>query len=73
MSNPPDENRPTRNLRVAVFQSFEEENAAETTRRARLTTEERMAELAAIQARTWGPDWVSTPMIKKATWEKTPW
>ena len=62
-----------RALRVRVFDSFEEENEAETARRARMTPEERMAEFAIVQARAWGADWYKKPMVKVATWEDTDW
>ena len=68
-----DDRRPKRDLRVEVYQSFEDENEAETARRARLSFEERMAEFAAIQAKTWGPDWATKPIEKTATWEWTSW
>ncbi len=59
--------------KVKIFKSFEEENAAEYRRRARMTPEERLAEFAIVQKRAWGEDWASQPIVKKATWEKVSW
>ncbi len=55
---------------VRVFTSFEEENRAEHRRLAEMTHEERCAELAVLQERTWGSLWTSVPMTKVASWEK---
>ena len=60
-----------REVKVSIYASFEEENEAESRRRARMTPRERMREFAVIQERTWGKDWHSTPMVKKATWEES--
>ncbi|MEM7588097.1 MAG: hypothetical protein AAF560_32215 [Acidobacteriota bacterium] len=59
--------------RVKVFNSFEEENAAERRRRARMTPEERLTEFAIVQKRAWGEDWATQPIVKTATWEKVTW
>lgn len=59
--------------KVAIFNSFEEENAAEYRRRAAMTPEERMAEFAKLQERAWGTKWTSEPMVKVATWERVDW
>lgn len=55
---------------VRVFNSFEEENRAEHRRLAKMTHEERCAELAVLQERIWGELWTSVPMRKVASWEK---
>jgi hypothetical protein len=59
--------------KVKIFHSFEEENEAEYRRRAEMTPEERLAEFAVLQERTWGKDWTSKPMLRVATWEDVDW
>jgi len=63
----------TRKMRVAVYESFEAENEAEYRRRARMTPEECMAEMAVLQERRWGERWTSTPIEKVASWEFVDW
>ena len=43
--------------RVRIYQSFEEENEAEYRRRAQMTPEEPMQDLAELRARYYGEDW----------------
>ncbi|MCB9396742.1 MAG: hypothetical protein H6510_02885 [Acidobacteria bacterium] len=50
--------------KIQIFSDFESENEAEYRRRAYMTPQERMAELAALQAKVWGADWVNQPMDK---------
>lgn len=59
--------------RVEIFESFEKENEAEYRRRAEMTPEERMRELAELRARQWGEDWGKEPIRKVATWEWVDW
>lgn len=59
--------------RVQIFHSFEEENEAEYRRRARMTPQERMQELAELRAQYYGEDWVDKPMERIATWERVDW
>jgi len=59
--------------RVKVYHSFEEENEAEYRRRAKMTSEERMQELAKLRAQQWGDDWADKPMERVATWEWADW
>lgn len=63
----------TRKMRVEVYESFEAENEAEYRRRARMTPDERMAEMAVLQERRWGKRWTSTPIEKVASWEFVDW
>ena len=58
---------------VRVFNSFEEENAAEHRRLARMSPDERCREFAVLQTRLWGELWRSVPIVKRASWEKLPW
>jgi len=60
-------------LKVRIFSSFEEENAAEHRRLAEMTPQERLRELAVLQKRRWGQAWGEVPMTKKATWERVSW
>ena len=62
-----------RDTRVRIFSSFEEENAAEHRRLAKMSPQERLREFAVLQERHWGRDWGDFPMTKKATWEKVSW
>lgn len=62
-----------RDLRVRIYGSFKEENAAEDQRRALMTHEDRMREFEAIQERMWGEQWRSGPIEKVATWEWVDW
>lgn len=54
---------------VEIFESFEEENRAERERRATMTPEDRLRELAVLRARHWGESWAEKPIEKVATWE----
>ena len=65
--------RMSRNLRVELFDSFEEENEAEYRRRVGMTVEERLTQFAVLQARMWGEDWGDKPIVKVATWERVDW
>ncbi len=58
---------------VARFASLEEENEAERRRRARLTTEQRLAEAAAIRERACGQDWATRPIEKVWSLELVDW
>jgi hypothetical protein len=58
---------------VAVFSSFEEENAAEHLRCARMTPSQRLDEFAVLQERAWGERWTKKPMKKTATVERVRW
>lgn len=62
-----------RDTRVRIFSSFEEENAAEHRRLAKMSPQERLREFAVLQERHWGRGWGDLPMTKKATWEKVSW
>ena len=59
--------------RVRVFSSFEAENEAEHRRLAEMSPQERLKELAVLQARRWGESWTKVPMTKRATWERLSW
>ncbi len=65
--------RKSRQPRVKIYHSFEEENEAEYRRRARMTSEQRMAEFAVLQERAWGKGWTKKPIVKIATWEDVDW
>jgi len=58
---------------VRIFHSFEEENAAEHRRLARMSPQERCREFAVLQTRLWGELWRSVPIAKRASWGKLPW
>jgi hypothetical protein len=58
--------------RVRIYSSFAEENEAEYSRRAKMTSEERMREFSVLQERVWG-DKLREPMVKVATWGKVDW
>ena len=62
-----------RRTEVRIFNSFEDENAAEHRRLARMSPQERCRELAVLQTRLWGELWRSVPIVKRASWEKLPW
>ena len=59
--------------RVEIFSSCEDENRAEYRRRAKMTPEERLAELAMLQELAWGKQWAEEPFVKEAAWEKVDW
>lgn len=63
----------TREIRVQIFDSFEEENLAERKRQASLTIEERLREFSVLQGRQWGEQWTREPMVRKASWELLTW
>ena len=63
----------TRNTKVEVFLSFEDENEAEHRRLAGMSPEERSREMAVLQERMWGPEWTSKPIEKVASWEDLSW
>ena len=63
----------TRDTKVEVFSSFEEENAAEHSRLAAMSPEERCQEMAILQERMWGPEWTTKPIEKVASWEDVSW
>lgn len=56
------------NANVRIFRDFTSENTAETLRRANLSVEQRLDELATLRARIFGDD-LHKPMTKIATWE----
>ena len=58
---------------LRIFSSFEEENAAEHRRLREMSPSERLRELEILQERRWGPGWATTPMVKRATWERVTW
>ncbi len=62
-----------RRTKVELFTSFEDENAAEHRRLARLSPQDRWRELAILQIRLWGEEWGSTPIAKQASWERLSW
>jgi len=62
-----------KNVRVEVFHSFEDENRADTRRRAGMSYAERLREFEVLQQRAWGENWTSKPMKKVATWEILDW
>ena len=55
---------------IKIFSSIEEENAQEYERRKNMTPEQRLREFAVVQARRWGKDWTSKPIVKKVSYEK---
>ncbi len=57
---------------VRIFHDFESENAAEVERRVAMSTDQRLAEFAAIRYRIYG-DALLQPMQKVATWEYVDW
>ncbi len=63
----------TRDTKVEVFSSFEDENAAEHRRLAAMSPEECWGEMAVLQERMWGPEWATTPIEKVASWEDVNW
>jgi len=70
---PPEGEVRQRRTGFRAFSSFEGENAAEHRRLARMGPEERMREFAVLQARRWGESWETTPMERRATWERLTW
>lgn len=62
-----------RHLRIRFFSSFEEENAAEHRRLAKMTPRERWREFAVLQERRWGKSWGKIPMVKRVSWERLGW
>jgi hypothetical protein len=59
--------------RVAIYTSFAAENRAEDARRARASTQERLAEFACLLARVKGSSWTSIPLERTATVERVAW
>lgn len=53
-----------KNVHVEFFNSFTEENAAESQRRRKMTAAEREHEFDVLQKRMWGEDWKFAPMEK---------
>ncbi len=62
-----------RKLKVKFYTSFEAENIAEHKRRAAMTPDECLRELAILQERRWGKKWTSEPIVKKVSFEKLEW
>lgn len=62
-----------RGKKIKVFTSFEDENAAEHRRLAKMSPQERWRELAVLQTRLWGELWGSAPIAKRASWERLSW
>ncbi len=62
-----------RNTEVRVFESFEDENAAEHRRLGAMSPQERMREFGVLQRRHWGESWGFEPITKRATWERLSW
>ena len=63
----------TRDTKVEVFFSFEDENAAEHRRLAAMSPEERCREMAILQERMWGTEWTTKSIDKIASWEDVSW
>jgi hypothetical protein len=57
----------------AIFSSFEEENAAEYRRLARMTPSQRLDEGAILQQRAWGKNWTKKPIKRIVSIEKITW
>ncbi len=62
-----------RNLKIQVFNSFEEENKAEYSRRASMTPAQRMREFAVLQERAFGKAWTSEKIKKVVSYELLNW
>jgi hypothetical protein len=62
-----------KNLKVAVYSSFEQENQAEYLRLARMKPSQRLDEFAVLQERVWGAEWTKKPMKKIAAIETVKW
>lgn len=62
-----------RNLKIQVFNSFEEENKAEYSRRYSMTPDQRMQEFAIIQERVYGKAWTSEKIKKVVSYELVNW
>lgn len=60
-------------LKVEVFSSLEDENESEYSRRALMTPDECMEELAVLQERMWGRGWGLRPIEKVVSWERLEW
>jgi hypothetical protein len=60
-------------LKVQVFNSFEEENDAEYSRRASMTPGQRMQEFEVLQERAFGKAWGSEKIKKKVSYELLNW
>ncbi len=63
----------TSKIRVQLFESFDSENKAEASRRADLSSTERMKEFAAIQERVWGTAWQKQKIEHRVSYEMTKW
>lgn len=68
-----DDPQPKARLKVEVFSSFEDENESEYSRRALMTHDECMDELAALQERRWGKGWDLRPIENVVSWERLDW
>ncbi len=64
---------PQRNLNIKVFNSFEEEEAAEYKRRSEQSPQERMKEFAILQERCWGDKWTKSKIEHVVSYEKVDW
>ncbi|HUT76445.1 MAG TPA: hypothetical protein VM285_02100 [Polyangia bacterium] len=58
---------------IHCFESLEQENDAERERLARMTPEQRLAEVAALKERVFGPGWTKKPIEKIWSFETVDW
>ncbi|MFA6715046.1 MAG: hypothetical protein WC082_12340 [Victivallales bacterium] len=62
-----------KSLKIQVFNSLEEENKAEYSRRKAMTPEQRMREFALLQERVFGKAWTSEKIKKIVSYELLNW
>jgi len=62
-----------RNLTIKVYDSFEQEEKAETQRRSKKTPRECLDEFGILQKRVFGEDWHQQKMVRTITFEQVTW
>jgi len=62
-----------RNLTIKVYDSFEQEEKAETQRRSKKTSKECLDEFVILQRRVLGDNWCRQKMVRTITFEKVTW
>jgi len=59
--------------RVRIYNSFEEAEADEVRRRAKMSVDERLREFSEIQKRVWGEEWTGKRIRRVASYEQLTW
>ena len=62
-----------RNLTIKFYDTFEQEEKAETQRRSEKTSKECLDEFVILQRRVFGENWHQQKMVRTITFEKVMW